>query len=115
MKSLISRLFLGVSLTLLSFTAKSATETVTFKVNGTTACEAQIENIVSNLEGVTSADWDPTTQIITVVFDTDTIKKEYFYFELAKGGYDNQGLRAKQIYYDALPEACKYTREPELD
>ena len=115
MNKLISSLLFGFALLAFSFTAKSATETITFKVNGTSACESQIENIVSNLEGVTSADWNPSTQIITVVFDTDTIKKEYFYFELAKGGYDNQGLRAKEVYYNALPDACKYTREPEVD
>ena len=100
---------------LFSFTCSAVSETITFKVNGTVACEAQIETIITSLDGVSSAQWDPTTKIITIVYDNETIKKDRFYVALAEEGYDNQELHAKKANYEALPSACKYVREPEND
>ena len=98
---------------LFSFNSNATSETTSFKVNGTAACEAQIETIITSLDGVTSAQWDATTHIITIVFDNETIKKDRFYVALAEQGYDNQELHAKKSNYEALPAACKYVREPE--
>jgi hypothetical protein len=99
----------------LSSRSFAADETITFKVNGTAACELQIETLITSIDGVVSAEWDATTQIMTVVFNAETIKKDRFYIVLAEGGYDNQGLHAKKGNYEALAEACKYTREIEKD
>lgn len=104
-----------VALGMFSFSAKAVTETTSFSVNGTTACEAQIETLITSLDGVTSATWDATTKIITIVFDNETIKKDRFYVALAEGGYDNQELHAKKANYEALPATCKYVREAEKD
>lgn len=95
--------------------AVELSETLTFKVNGTEACKAQIENIVMSIEGVTSASWNATTKIITIEYNPETVKKDRFYVALAEGGYDNQGLHAKKANYDELDAACKYVREPEND
>lgn len=115
MKMIIKTSLLIAVLGMFSFTASAVSETITFKVNGTVACEAQIETIISSLDGVTSATWDATTKIITIVFDNETIKKDRFYVALAEGGYDNQELHAKKAHYDELPAACKYVREAEKD
>jgi len=115
MKMLIKTSLLIAILGLFSFTTKAASETITFKVNGTTACEAQIETLITSLEGVTSATWDATTKIITIVFDNESINADRFYLILAEGGYDNQELHARKGNYDKLPSECKYEREPEND
>ena len=115
MKNFISYLGLTLCLTVFGFNSNATSETVSFKVNGTAACEAQIETLITSLEGVTSATWDATTKIITIVFENETIKKDRFFVALAQGGYDNQELHAKKGNYDALPAACKYTREVEND
>ncbi|GEM_PF-1892149 len=115
MKTFFSYFSLAISFSFFSFTASAVSETITFKVNGTTACEAQIETLITSLDGVTSATWDATTKIITIVFDNETIKKDRFYVTLAEGGYDNQELHAKKGHYDELPTACKYVREVEND
>lgn len=115
MKMIIKNSLLVISLGFFSFTASAVSETTSFKVNGTVSCEAQIETIITSLDGVTSASWDATTKIITIVFDNETIKKDRFYVALAEGGYDNQELHAKKANYEELPTACKYVREPEND
>lgn len=115
MKKIITNFTLITFVGLMSFTASATPETITFKVNGTAACEAQIESIITSIDGVTSAQWDVTTKMITIVFDNETIKKDRFYVALAEGGYDNQELHAKKNNYEELPAACKYTREPEND
>ncbi len=115
MKNLISILGLSIFLFSFSFTSMASVETITFKVNGTAACEAQIENLITSVVGVSSASWDATSQIITITFETETVRKDRFYIVLAEGGYDNQELHAKKANYDALPAACKYVRNPEND
>lgn len=95
--------------------AFAPSETISFKVNGTAACEANIEALITGLDGVSSASWDASSKIITIVYDSQTIKKDRFYVALAEGGYDNQELHAKKGNYDALSEACKYIREAEND
>lgn len=115
MKMITKCLTFSIYLGLMSFTASATSETITFKVNGTAACEAQIELIITSIDGVTSAQWDAATKMITIVFDNETIKKDRFYVALAEGGYDNQELHAKKNHYEELPAACKYTREPEND
>jgi copper chaperone CopZ len=115
MKMIIKTSLLIAVFGMFSFTASAVSETITFSVNGTVACEAQIETIITSLDGVTSVSWDATTKIITIVFDNETIKKDRFYVALAEGGYDNQELHAKKAHYDELPAACKYVREVEKD
>jgi hypothetical protein len=94
---------------------KLSNETITFKVSGNVACKSQIESIITSIEGVVSAVWDANTKMMTVIFDSGTVKKDRFYVALAEGGYDNQELHAKSINYEELPAACRYTREAEND
>lgn len=115
MKNLISILVFALCLFGFSFASNASVETISFKVSGTAACEAQIESIITNVVGVSSASWDATTQIITITFETETVRKDRFFVVLAEGGYDNQELHAKKANYDALPAACKYVRNPEND
>lgn len=91
----------------------SDTLTVTFKVKGTAACKSNIEQSVTGQAGVVSASWDATTLQITVIYVHSVVQLTDLYTFLAVAGYDNAELRAKQSVYDALPAACKYTRDPD--
>ena len=109
MKTILYTVCLTVSFIALSF--KSFSQKVTFKVNGTAACEIQIENLITNINGVTSASWDSSTKLLTVIYDESIIHYKRFYVALTIGGYDNEGSNAKDASYNALPTDCKYTRE----
>lgn len=90
-------------------------ETISFSVNGNAACKSQIETIITSIDGVVSATWNASTKIITIEFNTELVRKDRFFLELAEGGYDNQELRAKNAKYDLLSADCKYNREPEKE
>jgi hypothetical protein len=91
------------------------TLTVTFKVNGTAACEANIEGAVTAKAGVISANWVPSTKMMTVKYLSASVQASDLYTLLATAGYDNAELRAKQATYDALSQECKYTRDPDTE
>jgi copper chaperone CopZ len=91
------------------------TITVSFKVNGTAACESNIEAALTSQAGVISANWNSSDKQITVIFKTAQIKTSDLHSFLAMAGYDTSELRAKQNIYDALPASCKYTREAETE
>jgi hypothetical protein len=91
------------------------TLTVSFAVNGTTACKSSIESAVTANVGVVSASWDATTKTITISYISGQVRKSDLYTFLAIAGYDNAELRAKKAVYDALPSNCQYTRDPETE
>jgi periplasmic mercuric ion binding protein len=91
------------------------TLTVTFRVNGNSACKTSIETALTSQAGVISAIWNTSTKQITVIFKSIQIKASDLHSYLAIAGYDTAELRAKQGVYDALPSNCKYTRDPESE
>lgn len=91
------------------------TITISFKVNGTAACESNIETALTSQAGVISATWNSSNKQMTVVFKTAQVKTSDLHSFLAMAGYDTSELRAKQGVYDALPASCKYTREAETE
>lgn len=103
----------GIGLTICFFTFSNSvsSQTSLFKVNGTVACESQIESLITNLKGVTSASWDASTKMITIIYDEKITHFKQFYIALTIGGFDNEGSNAKNEGYDALPPECKYKRE----
>ena len=88
---------------------------LTFKVNGTSSCKANIESALSSLEGVISASWDASSKNITVKYLSTKVQPSDMHSQLALAGYDTSELRAKQNAYDALSNDCKYTRDPETN
>lgn len=105
----------GSSKSLVARGVNNDTLTVTFMVNGTSACKSNIEAVVSSQTGVISAVWNSSTKQMTVVFKAAQIKSSDLNSFLALAGYDNSELRAKQAAYDALSASCQYTREPESE
>lgn len=89
--------------------------TITFKVNGTSACAETIKNALNGVHGISSVIWDATTKKATVSYNPEEIKEDMIYVYFAEQGFDTERLRAKKAKYDALPAECKYQRDPERD
>jgi copper chaperone CopZ len=85
-------------------------KTTTFKVWGKCEmCKARIEKTVK-AEGVTSANWDSTTQVLAVTFNPAKTNVESLSKKLASVGHDTEKFKATDDAYAKLPECCHYDR-----
>lgn len=85
--------------------------TSTFKVWGN--CEMCKETIEGSLkvDGISKADWNVDTKIITVEFDTAKISLDRIQKNIAIVGYDNEKYKADDKAYSDLAECCQYDRK----
>ena len=93
-------------------TTKSTTQqkTETFKVWGKCdMCKTRIEKTVK-AEGVTNADWDTKTQMLTVTFDPAKTNIDALDKKLASVGHDTEKYKAPDDVYAKLPGCCHYER-----
>ena len=93
-------------------TTKSTTQqkTETFKVWGKCdMCKTRIEKTVK-AEGVTNADWDTKTQMLTVTFDPAKTNINALGKKLASVGHDTEKYKAPDDVYAKLPGCCHYER-----
>lgn len=74
-------------------------------------CKATIEKSC-NLNGVTSANWDVDSKLLTLKLDTNVISVDAVLQAVAKAGYDNEKYYANDYAYDNLPQCCQYERRP---
>lgn len=100
---------------ILSFTSSEAkiesTITETFKVWGNCGmCEKTIEKSLK-VKGVSKADWNQETKMITVVFNPKKITLAEIHKKIAAVGYDTELETAKDETYNALHGCCKYDRK----
>lgn len=89
-----------------------ATEAMTtkFKVYGNCGmCEKRIEK-AAKIEGVTFADWDVDSKILTVHFDANKVKPTKIHQAVAAVGHDTDKVRAEDKVYKKLHECCHYDR-----
>ena len=95
------------------FTVFAAEKTETIKVKGGDCddCKKHIETVVTGVDGVTSAEWNVETKILTVVFDDEVTTLDKVQMFIAQGGNDTPKYKAPDKAYDALPECCQYDRE----
>lgn len=85
-------------------------KTETFKVWGKcNMCKARIEKTVK-AEGVSTADWDTKTQMLTVTFDDAKTNVEALGKKLALVGHDTEKYKATDESYSKLPGCCHYER-----
>lgn len=73
-------------------------------------CENRIETAAKNVKGVSSAEWDKTTKMVTVVMDTTVTHLNAVQKAVAKVGHDTDKVKATTEVYNALPGCCKYER-----
>jgi len=86
-------------------------EKTTFKVYGACGmCETRIENAAKSVDGVTFADWNQETNILTIEFDADNDKLDHVHKIIAEAGHDTEKFRASDEVYQRLPACCHYER-----
>ena len=93
-------------------TSKTAIQqkTETFKVWGKCdMCKTRIEKTVK-AEGVTSANWDVKTEMLTVTFDPAKTTVDALGKKLASVGHDTEKYKAPDDVYAKLPACCHYER-----
>lgn len=89
--------------------------TITFRLNANPNCKSSVEAVLNGVHGISSMSWNAETKKATVTFNPADIKEDLIYVYFAEKGYDTEKLHSKQRNYDALPEECKYQRDPERD
>lgn len=94
----------------LSLSAQTGTSASTYKVLGNCGmCEKTIEKAALK-KGVTKADWDKNTKILTLEFDAAKTSADEILKNVAKAGYDNEKYKGSDVAYSKLPECCQYER-----
>jgi periplasmic mercuric ion binding protein len=82
-----------------------------FKVYGNCGmCKSKIEKAATSA-GATYAVWDQDTKVLTVKYNSTSTNTAKIQKKIAKAGYDNEGLKAKDEDYNKLHGCCKYDRE----
>jgi hypothetical protein len=83
----------------------------TFSVSGNCGmCKKTIESAAIK-QGAVSANWEKKTQSIMVSFDPNVVTEAAIKQAIADAGYDNEGFKANEASYTALPDCCKYRAE----
>ena len=89
----------------------TTTKTETLKVSGNCdLCKARIEK-AAKLDGVSKAEWDAKTSILSVSFDPAKTNMDLVAKKVAAVGHDNSKVKADDKAYNALPGCCKYDRK----
>ncbi len=89
--------------------AQSKTDSI--KVSGNCGmCESRIEKAMK-IPGVTSADWDVKSKMLTVSYAADQISLDDIQRKIAEVGHDTPKFKATEEVYSKLPGCCKYDRK----
>lgn len=73
-------------------------------------CKARIEK-AAKIEGVSKAEWNVETKILTLVYNPETVKSDDVQKKIASVGHDTEKFRADDKVYKDLPQCCKYERK----
>jgi periplasmic mercuric ion binding protein len=88
----------------------ASTKTETFKVWGKCdMCKTRIEK-TAKVEGVTNADWNIKTSMLSVTFNPAKTNADAISKKLALAGHDTEKYKADDKVYNALPGCCHYER-----
>jgi copper chaperone CopZ len=89
----------------------ASTKTETIKVLGECeTCQATIEK-ASKVDGVSKANWDKSTKLLTLVYDPSKVKSDDIQKKIAAVGYDTEKYKADDKVYAKLNACCKYVRK----
>ena len=87
-----------------------------FKVSGNCSmCEKRIEKAAKSVEGVSLADWDKKSKLISVTFDDQKTDVDKVQQAIAKVGHDTPKHKASDEVYNELPGCCQYDRSEKSD
>lgn len=90
---------------------QNQSQTVTFKVWGNCgSCKKNIEKALK-VKGVSKADWNKSTKMITVSFNETEISLDKIHMLIAKAGYDTEKVKGDDKAYSKLDACCQYDRK----
>ena len=70
-------------------------------------CKTRIEKTTKDIKGVTDAQWDESTHVLTYAY-SGTVKKEDISSALNAVGHDTEYGKSEDKVYNKLPACCKY-------
>jgi periplasmic mercuric ion binding protein len=73
-------------------------------------CKERIETAATSVPGVTKANWDLETKMLTVSYEGAKTNNDAIQKAIAKVGHDTEKYKADDKTYDALPMCCHYDR-----
>ena len=82
------------------------TDTITIKGN-CGQCKERIEE-AAHIKGVKTAEWNKTTKMLTVVFNTNKTTIDKITESISKVGHDSKNFTASDKNYKKLPSCCAY-------
>lgn len=104
------RILSVVVLTFLGSAVFAQTKTDKIKVLGNCGmCKKKIESALK-VPGISAADWNKTTKVLTVSYDSTKISNQQVQQKVAAVGYDTEKVKATKEAYEKLPECCQYDR-----
>lgn len=74
-------------------------------------CKERIEKAALQVKGVSDADWDIESRMLTVTTDAKKYNENQLHEAVAKVGHDTKKMKAPDEVYDKLHDCCKY-RDP---
>lgn len=95
----------GLNLTV-SAQGKLVTDTLSVKGN-CGQCKDRIEE-AAYIKGVKNAEWNKTTKVLTVVYNSEKTSLEQIATSVAKAGHDNRLHNSGDKEYNKLPKCCAY-------
>ena len=94
-----------------SFSVFAQSKTEKFQVKGNCGmCKSRIEKAALSVDGVSKADWDKETEMLSVTFKEAKTDLDKIQLAIAKVGHDTPLHKANDDVYNKLPGCCKYDR-----
>jgi len=74
-------------------------------------CKARIEKISKSILGVSAAEWNKKSKMLTIDFDKSQTNQAAIEKMIADAGHDTKSAKAEDDTYSSLPGCCQYNRE----
>lgn len=104
------RILSVVALTFLGSAVFAQSKTEKINVSGNCGmCKKKIENALK-VSGINTAEWNKTTKVLTVSYDSTKINSEQVQQKVAATGYDTAKFKASKEAYESLDDCCQYDR-----
>ena len=92
-----------------AFTIFAADKSEKVKVSGVNdTCKEHIQEAALAVDGVSAADWNQETQMLSVTFDDAKTTLDNVEIAVAKAGHDTENHKATDEDYNKLSKDCKY-------
>jgi periplasmic mercuric ion binding protein len=93
-----------------SISAFAQAKTDSFAVSGECKmCKKKIET-AAKAAGATYANWDVTSKVITIKYNSESSNAAKIQQGIATAGYDTPTVKASEAAYNGLDDCCKYER-----